>query len=261
MLDLDLVTVLAEIINFLVLAVALYFLFFKPLMKRVEKRTQEKEALLEEAYQKQRQAEEELAIIDNRLSNIDTEIEARLQDAYKQAQVESQSLLDATQEEAERILSEAQIEAEKRQKQEIEELQKELVQTILNISGQVLLRTAPEMIHDKLVEELNAEIWDLGKTDMRQVRTIRDSLSERTPSVLVTSAKELSLEHQRLLIKTFSALADTNVNMEIDLDPDLIAGIRVRMGDLVVENTLAMELNELSSDVIGSLERTADVSQ
>jgi F0F1-type ATP synthase delta subunit len=46
--------------------------------------------------------------------------------------------------------------------------------------------------------------------------------------------------------------------MEIELDPELIAGIHVRMGDLVVENTLAMELTELKSDVIGALEESVD---
>ncbi|MFN2303464.1 MAG: F0F1 ATP synthase subunit delta, partial [Anaerolineales bacterium] len=57
----------------------------------------------------------------------------------------------------------------------------------------------------------------------------------------------------------FSALADTNVNMEIEIEPDIIAGIRVRIGDLVVENSLAMELNELKSDVVKSLEEDMNV--
>lgn len=49
MLDLDLVTILAEIINFLVLAAILYFLFFKPLVKRIEDRSQENEQILAQA--------------------------------------------------------------------------------------------------------------------------------------------------------------------------------------------------------------------
>lgn len=261
MLDIDLVTILAEIINFLVLAAVLYFLLFKPIVKRIEQRAKKNEALLAEAQEKRQEAEEKLNEIEQRLSNIDTEIEDRLQQAYEQAQSEKESLLEATQEEAARILSEAENEAEKRQKQEIEELQEELVETILNISGQLLAKTAPPVVHENLVEELNSEIWDLGKSDMRQVRTIRDSLAERTPTVNVTSAKELTPEQQRSLIRTFSALADSNVNMEIDIDPDLIAGIRVRMGDLVVDNTLATELTELKSDVVQSLEETIDVEQ
>ncbi len=249
MLDLDLVTILAEIFNFLVMAVVLYFLLFKPTVKRIDKRAREKEALLTDAQEKQQKADKRLSEIETRLANIDSEIQERLEIAYQQAETKSQSLLEATQEEASRILSEAQREAEKRQKQELETLHEELVDTILNICNQVLFKTAPDPIHDKLIEELTAEIWDLGKRDMRQVRTIRDSLSDRMPTVFVSSAKELSPEQQRSLVRTFSALADRNVNMDIEINPEVIAGIRVRMGDLVVENTLAMEVEGLKTEV------------
>lgn len=259
MLDLDLVTILAEIFNFLIMAVVLYFLLFKPTVKRIEKHTREKEALLSDAKEKQQQADQRLAEIENRLANIDQEIEERLEIAYQHAEQKNQSLLEATQKEAARILKEANIEAEKRQKQELSALQEDLVETILNISRQILGKSTPEVIHDNLIEELTSEIWDLGKNDMRQVRSIRDSLAERTPTILITSSKELTSDQQRNLIRTFSALADRNINMDIDIDPDLIAGIRVRMGDLVVENTLGMELESLKSDVVDMLEESVYV--
>lgn len=254
MLDIDLVTILAEIINFLVLAVALYFLLFKPVVKQMEQRAEEREALMTAAQEKEAQAQYHLEEIETRLANIDIEIESRLQKAYQQAQAESETLLEATRVEAERILSEAEIEALKRQQQEVSNLQGDLVGSILEISGLVLSKTAPDVVHNNLIEALTTEIWDLGKSDMRQVRTIRASLAERTPTVIVSAARELTPEQQRSLIRTFSALADSNVSMEIEVDPDLIAGIRVRMGDLVVENTLAMELEELEAEVVAALE-------
>jgi len=254
MLDFDLVTILAEILNFLVLAVALYYLLFKPVVKRMEENAQKKAASLVEAQEKEKQAAKTLAEIEERLANLDIEIEARLQEAYKLAQAESEALLEVTKEEAEKILSEAEIEASKRQLREIQELQEELVNTILNISGQVLIKTTPSVIHDNMIEELLEEIWDLGKSDMRQVRTIRDSLAERTPSVYVASSTELSPDQQRSLIRTFSALADRNVNMEIDIAPELISGVQIRMGDLIVENNLKMELDQLKNEVAEALE-------
>lgn len=261
MLDIDIVTILAEIINFLVLATALYFLLFKPMLKRMNERAQAKEQMLEEARQKQQEAEQKLAEIEQQLATIDSEIDTRLEQAYQQAQVESKSLIAETEKEAEKILKEAEFEAAKRQQQEMEELLEKLVDTILEISAQILEKKAPDAIHQKLVEELNAEIWEMGKSDMRQVRTIRDSLTERTPTVHVASAKELTPELQRSLVRTFSALADSNVNMEIEIEPSLISGLRVRIGDLIVENTLSMELSELKSEVIESLEESINVEE
>lgn len=261
MLDIDLITILAQIINFLVIAAALYFLLFKPTVKRIEKRAQEKEEMLSNAKQKEKEAEEKLAQVEARLADIDNEIEARLEEAYQKAQSESEALLLETQKEAEKIIRDAEKEAEKRQSLEMEELEQELVDTILNISSQVLSKSTPDKIHEKLIQDLNQEIWDMGKSDMPQVRTIRDSLSERTPTVNVVSAKELTPEQQRSLVRTFSALADRNVNMEIEIDPELIAGIRLRMGDLVVENNLAVELEELRAEVLESLEESINDSE
>lgn len=256
MLDIDLVTILAEILNFLVIAAALYFLLFKPSVERIEERSRKNEELLANAKQREEEAEEKLARIEDRLSNIDEEIEARLEEAYKNAQSESEALLEETQKEAEKIIRDAEKEAEKRQSLEMEELEQELVDTILNISAQVLSKTTPDKTHERLIEELNQEIWDMGKSDMPQVKTIRESLSERTPTVNVVSAKELTPDQQRSLVRTFSALADRNVNMEIEIDPELIAGVRLRMGDMVVENNLAVELEELKSEVFESLEES-----
>ncbi len=256
MLDFDLVTILAEVINFLVLAVALYFLLFKPIVKRMEKRAEEKEVSLQEAKEKQAQADQRLEEIESRLANIDAEIETRLENAFQQAQKESDALLEATRKEAEKVLSDAENEAAIRQHQEVIHLQEDLVDSILELSSQVLVRTAPEIVHNNLVDELNTEIWDMGKNDMRQVRAIRETLSERTPSAFVTTAKELTPDQQRALVRTFSALADTSVNVEIEVDSNLIAGLRVRMGDLIVENNLAMELAELRSEIYASLEES-----
>ncbi|MFU8826190.1 MAG: F0F1 ATP synthase subunit delta [Brevefilum sp.] len=254
MLDIDLVSILAEIFNFLVLAVALYYILFKPIVKRMDENAKKRASLLTTAEEKEHQAQEKLALIEERLENLDQEIEVHLDKAQAQMQDESEALLQATQKEAEKILIEAEKEALKLQQQEIEEFKDEIVASILNISSQVLIRTTPEVVHDNLVEALNKRIWDLGKSDMRQVRTVRDSLAERIPTVHVTSAKDLSPEQQRALIRTFSALADRNVNMEIEIDPELIAGVRVRIGDLILENTLAMELNELKVDVGDSID-------
>jgi F-type H+-transporting ATPase subunit b len=254
MLDFDLVTILAEILNFLVLTVALYFLLFKPIVKRMEQSAKKRAELLTSAQEKEEQVSEQLAIIEDRLANIDQEIEARIQKAQLQTQTESEVLLEATQREAEKILIEAEKETVKFQQQEIDKFHDQIVEAILQISGRVLQKKSPTEIHNNLVEELVQEIWDLGKSDMRRVKTIRDSLAERTPTVNITTARELTPDQQRSLIRTFSALADRNINMEIEIEPELISGVRVRIGDLIVENSLAMDLAELKTEVDEILE-------
>ena len=75
MLDLDLSTIIWEIINFLALTVILYFLVFKPMTKRAEERSIEKAALRAALQKDQMDAEQRLEELDQRLLNLDEEIE------------------------------------------------------------------------------------------------------------------------------------------------------------------------------------------
>ena len=88
---------------------------------------------------------------------------------------------------------------------------------------------------------------------MRRVDTIRKSLGDREPVLEVHTAKPLSQEEKAKLMRTFSALADKNVKLELNIDPDLVAGLRVRLGDFIVDNSLATKLNEISENTTRQL--------
>ena len=75
--------------------------------------------------------------------------------------------------------------------------------------------------------------------------SIRRSLGDRNPTVRVATARELSPEQQRNLVRTFSAVADRNVSVDLDLDSSLAAGLRVRIGDLVIDNSIARQVADL----------------
>jgi F0F1-type ATP synthase delta subunit len=60
-------------------------------------------------------------------------------------------------------------------------------------------------------------------------------------------------------VRTFSALADRDVNVDLKVDPSLGLGLQVRLGDLVMDTTIAGQLDGLRENVVEALEeRTAD---
>ena len=65
----------------------------------------------------------------------------------------------------------------------------------------------------------------------------------------VTTAYELTPDQQRMLVRTFSALANRNVSVEIEIDPSLVMGARIRIGDMIVENSVASRLSDLRDEV------------
>ncbi|MEL7645322.1 MAG: F0F1 ATP synthase subunit delta [Anaerolineaceae bacterium] len=257
MLDIDLGTIIWEILNFLVLMVILYFLVFKPMTKRAEERAIEKAALRAALQRDQLDAQQRLAELDERLVNLDVEIEKIMDQAYLNSQVQRNDLLEATRVEAESLMMQAVSEARREQEVDIKRLQSNLVETVIKICNDTLREVAPTQVNDQLIEEMNRNIWNFGRTDMRMVQNIRESLEERIPTVKVEVARELTTEQRVKLINTFNALADKEVELDVHVRPELVSGIRARVGDIVLDNTIYAQLDSMREEISQKLETLA----
>lgn len=250
MLELDLATILFQIVNFLILAVGLYFLLFKPMMKSMKERAATKARLQQELDDDKAVSAALRTELQERLSGAEEEAALIISDARVKADVERAALLKQTQAEIEEILTEAHVDAIRLKRQAINEFYDELLDSVLDVSNQMIARTSPPDAHNAMVQQLLDSVWELGRNDMRQVEVLREGLGDRTPTVFATSARALSTEQQGQIVRTFSALADRNIHLDLNIEPALGLGLRVRIGDLVMENTIANQLSELK-EIVG----------
>lgn len=253
MLDLSWATVIFQIANFLVLVILLNHFLFRPVMRRVAQRKDEKERLLQELTQEREEASRLRAEWEARLARAEEEAAALIIRAQEEAEAARAALLQEAQAEVARILAEAHADAHQQRRLAIDSFHDELLDAILEISGQIIGRTAPPELHDALVKQLSDRIWELGRSQMQRVEAFRRSLGNREPTAYVTSARPLTPEHQGLLVRTLTALADRHVNLELKTDPSLAVGLRVRLGDTIVDNSIAGQLAGLREKVSAAL--------
>jgi F-type H+-transporting ATPase subunit b len=253
LLDLDIPTILFEIANFLVLSALLYYFLFRPVMSRVEERAAEKQRMAREMEEDREEAARLRADTEERLDQIEEEAREILSDAEQRMQRQRREIMEAVRREAERILEHARQEAGELKRQEIKEFSDELLDAVVKASSQLIGQAASDEMHDGLVEELNERVWEMGRGEMRQVEMLRRSLGERRPTVHVTAARPLGKEQQRDLVQTFGALADRTVSVELEIDSALAAGVRVRLGDMIVENSVAQQLEDLRDEIGAAL--------
>lgn len=249
MLELDIPTIVFEIINFLALSAALYYLVFRPVMRRVEERAQKKERLVRQAEADRREAERLKSEWESKMSQFKDEAAEIVDNALEQIEAERQAMFNEVREEAERTLNEARNEARRLQQKSIQEYQEQILDTIISSCRKILGDLTPPKVHETLVDQINEKVWEMGRDGMRQVENLRRSLGERSPTAYAESARDLSDEQQRNLMRTLSALADRDVNFELKTDPSLAAGMRIRLGDLQIDNTIASKLDEMRQDV------------
>jgi F-type H+-transporting ATPase subunit b len=254
MLELDLATVLWQAVNFLILMVALYYLLFKPVMKQLREQAEERQSQMLRLGEDRSRVAEIRAELEARLASAEEEAEAVIARAEDQAETDHAALIREAQSEVERILTEAQMDAYRFRRQAVEEFHDELLEAVLDVTGLVIGRVAPDELHATMVQQLCDSVWELGQSDMRRVDVLRRSLGERTPTVMARTAQALEPAQQGLIVRTFSALADRNVSIDLKVDPSLGLGLEVRLGDLVMDNTIAGRLGELRSSVVEALE-------
>ena len=255
LLELDVATIVFEIVNFLLLAYLLHRFFFRPVMERVQKRADEKAGLLEELRQKKDQATALRQQLDSELAGINQQADRVVEQSREQAETERMALLDNTRTEAEQIRQEAQRDASTIKQRAIIGFQEDIVDAVLDICSQVICKTIPTEVHGVLIKQLEERIWALGREEMDRVETIRQSLQHRMPTVNIISAQPLTPEQHHQLSQTFAALADHDVNLEIQVDDELIAGLRIRLGDTVMDNSVADKLDSLRDTVLTTVEQ------
>jgi F-type H+-transporting ATPase subunit b len=253
MLELDLTTVVLEILNFLLLSIGLYFLLFRPVLRRVEARAAEKARVEREMKANLEQTEALKAEAEKRLAELDGEIDQLLDRAREQIERERRQMLEGIRAEAEQARQDAEADIRRLQKQELKELNRYVVNTLIALSGEMIEKIAPPEVHNRLVQEANDYVWEFGKEKPHEVEALRRALGERTPTVNIVSARALNPDQQRMLAKTFHALTDRTVNFELETDPHLYGGVRVRVGDMLIDNSILAQLERIRSETDSGL--------
>ncbi|MBN1935655.1 MAG: F0F1 ATP synthase subunit delta [Anaerolineae bacterium] len=254
MLKLDFWTVVFQVVNFTALALLLYWLLFKPMSRMIRARQEEKERLVRELEHERQMLSVQRANLDERLSRLDEETANILMLAREQAEADRAELLQEARAEVEQILAEAHTDAYRIRKQAVDTFHGDLINALLDVSGIVIGNVVSPQVHDAMVRQLTDHIWEMGRTEIQRVEAFRQSLGSREPTAHITTAKPLTQDHQGLLARTFTALADRHINLEVRIDHKMVAGVRVRIGDLMVDSSIMGQLEELREQAAQSLE-------
>ncbi len=254
MLNLDPITIAFQIANFLVLAFVLQRLLFKPALKRAAERSHEQQKLREELAEEREKVASLRMEVERMQQQVEEDAETMRADAQARAEAESEELLAQVRAEAEQVLAQAHADAARLQRHAQVESRDQMVDAILGLSGTIIGRAAPPEVHDRLVSGLSERIRDMGRAEMERVDAVRRSLGTREPVAHIATAHELSVEQRAQIAQILTALADRHVTLELETDPGLVAGVRVRLGDTVMDNSIAGQLTELRDQVIVGLD-------
>ena len=259
MLDIDIATILWQILNFLLLAALLSKLLYQPALRYMRERAAKVGQSMDDAKKAQAEAEALRQLLSERLKGAQKKADRIIREAREQAEEQAWGVLRKAEAEAQAIQATAQSEIRDARAQAIAENSDEVLNTVIELASITLQKTATQAVHDDLVGVFNSHIWKLGQTDRQRVETYRTMMAERQPLARVFTPTPLSEDQQRTLADTLSALINKPVTLAIEVDPDLIAGLRVRLGDTIMDYTLQHQLSELRTELKEELTRRLQV--
>lgn len=240
---------LFELINFLVLVLILQRLVYRPLRAGIEQRRQDA-AAKEQAVEQRMQAAEALEASSRaRLSELDELRTATLRQATEQADEERARLLAQAREDAglERAHAERLLQAERESARAwVREM---AVEHSTTVAGRLLLELAPEAIERSLFDRLLVELSRRGP-ELRGALP-GDGGAGSESEVEVTCAQPLGADEQRRLRAQLAELLGAPPRLVVRDDGALGAGLVLRVGHLVLDASLAGELDVLRERVRG----------
>jgi F-type H+-transporting ATPase subunit b len=231
-------TFLFEVLNFLVLVFVLHRLLYRPLREAIEQRREANTRAQAEAEQARQQAAELEKRISTQLAELDQQRHELVREAREQAQAERRGLLAETEREVERRRHEARQALEREHEDAWQALRTELTTQALTLAGRLLSEAADEMLQQQFVRRLVESLGQLAEEERERLRAD----GQNGDGVLVETARELGAPEHQQVAAAVAALLNREATLTVQTRPELLAGVRLRVGGRVWDASLAGQL-------------------
>ena len=240
------------IINFLILAVALYFIGRKMVVRKFRERKERIAQELERAQQAHEDAERAAAEIAAAQADAAAQSEALLDGARRQAQSGSEAAAAHRQAEADMVLYNAGQSEQYLREEMYDGVRAGAIRKAAELTRGVVAQ--PEFAHARqtLTEQFLQQVSDLLTATPSDELKIQ---SAQALGITVTTAEALSdaeqqalraILHEKLLPAGGDDTAIRDVTFAVDAN--VLGGVRLRVGDTVYDDTLSHQLDRLTQD-------------
>ena len=172
MLNINLSTIIFQVINFLVLFALLYFFLFKNIVKQANKRKKVLDGIHQKTMENFEESENLRSELEKSIENIHEQVDEYISKAKAELELDRRQVLEETKSKADQIIKQAQSNASTIQMRAIEETQEKIMDVIVDIVGNMIKNASPDEFHDSMIKQINDRVWDMGKKEMRNVDMI-----------------------------------------------------------------------------------------
>jgi F-type H+-transporting ATPase subunit b len=235
---------ISQIVNFLILFAALYFLLWKRILKMLEQRKQRIAQGLADAEQARKDRERAEAEYQQRIELAEQKSEELLAAAAKDGEQAREKILAEARVDAERLIAEARAVVEADRQQMLADLRSQVATLAIAVSNKIIGETLDEQRQRRLIDEFFSGIR-AGRVVVLDEEEIEWAKRPGVMKAQVTSALPLTAEEREVVAESLTMQLGELPELEFTVDPGILGGLVLKVGDRLIDGSVAGRLASL----------------
>lgn len=248
----DWFTVVAQIVNFLILVVLLKVFLYDRVIRAMDEREEKVRSRLEEAEKKEKESEEEAEEYRRKNREMEEKRKEMLDQAREEAEKKRKDLTREARHEVENLQKRWKETLQREKDSFLRELKQLAGRQVYSVSRRALKDLADSELEESVARVFLKELSGMKKADRDKIAQTIESEGNR---VTVRSALELSSSLRQQITRAVHEEILENADVSYETDPDIISGIELKSGGEKVAWSLEGYLMSLEEQALASLER------
>ncbi len=248
-------TVIAQIINFLILVWLLKKFLYKPVLDAIDAREKKIVSRLEDAKTKKEEAKKEQDEFEDKNKQFDQQKKELMDKAIADTKEQKDKLMDDAKKDVDALHDKQQ----KALKDMKEDLKKDLAQKtqkeVFDISRKALSDLASVSLEEQSVKVFISRIDELKDKEKQQ---FIDAFKSPSNPVLIQSAFELHKKQQTEIKKTVDEILGKETEFEFKTAPEIISGIELKANGYKLSWNISAYLDALQNDISETIKEKAE---
>lgn len=244
--QLDWFTVIAQIVNFIVLVWLLKRFLYKPILKAIDKREKNITGQIKDAEEKEALAKKEQKEFREKNDSFDKEKKELMEKAIAETNEERQKLLEDARNEANELRSRLEKSLTEMQENLKRDIAQKTQHEVFAIARKTLADLASESLEEHSANTFIKRLNDLKKDEKKQ---FTEAFKSGSNSILVRSAFDLPEKKQADIKNAVNEIIGTETQFEFKTAPEIISGIELTSNKYKLAWSISEYLNSLQKDI------------
>jgi F-type H+-transporting ATPase subunit b len=243
----DWFTVIAQVINFLILVWLLKRFLYRPILNAIDAREKRIAAKIADAEATEAEAQKQREAYERKNQLFDQQRNAHMNEVLEAAKAERAQLLDAARQESEDLRARLQQALRNEQHSLDDDLSRRAREEVFAIARKTLTDLAGTSLEQRMTEIFLDRLRELNTA---QITELKSAFKISSAALRVRTAFKLSAQQRATIESVIGDMLGTENPVEFDIVPDLVSGIEISCNGRKIAWSIA--------DYLGSLAKRVD---